>query len=384
METNNKKWVAGWGTAITVMAQNHADYIKDQTFRYVIFPTVDGEGLRLHFSNKFGREDAVITKVFVAKRAEGEYIKPETNVQVTFGGEAACRLPAGGSAVSDEIPFSFTAGEEFAVSMYFGELTELYTAHSNNGYYIKKYYGKGDWAEKECVPLEDYGENGPYVFLNTIDFLTDSDVHAIIAFGDSITAQPWPDCLAHRIYDLGIKNVTVVRKAIGGGRMLREYKYRLKKHWGEAGIKRFEQDITQAGADRVFVLHGINDLIHPGVNNRMCRMDELPDAEEMIKDGYMKYIEIAHRHGMKIYMSPILPCPRCKNDDGVREKTRLAVNEWIRTKAPCDGVIDFEAAVWDPDDHTLIYPEYDSGDHLHPSFAGASHMAESIPLDIIK
>lgn len=375
----NKKWVAGWGASISYVCQNHTDYIKDQTFRYVIFPTMNGEALRLHFSNQYGTEDAIIDKLYVARRTTGEYIDPETNVAVTFGGQASVTVPAGGTVVSDPVSFSVRAGEEFDVSMYFGHLTQLMTGHSNNGYYIKKYYGKGDWAADACVPLEEYGENGPYVMLNTIDFLADEDCRAIIAFGDSITAQPWPDCLAHRIYELGIRNRAVIRKGIGGGRILREYRYRIKKHWGEAGIKRFERDICQAGADRVFVLHGINDLIHPGVNNRLCPMSELPTADEMISQGYMKYIEIAHKHGMKIYLATILPCPRCMNDDGIREQIRCTVNDWIRTSAPCDGVIDFEAAVWDENDHKQLKAEYDSGDHLHPSLAGAQHMADSIP-----
>ena len=158
-----KKWVAGWGCAVSVVSQNHAEFIEDQSFRYVIFPTVAGSALRLHFSNRYGPEAVRIAGVFVAKRASGEYIIPETNARVTFGGNPDLIMQAGEDAVSDPVPFSFEAGEEFCVSIYFADLTRLVTGHSNNGYYIKKYYGKGNWAAAECVPLEEYGENGPYV-----------------------------------------------------------------------------------------------------------------------------------------------------------------------------------------------------------------------------
>ena len=238
--------------------------------------------------------------------------------------------------MSDEIPFAVEAGREFCISMYFAGLTQLVTGHSNSGHYITKYFGKGDWAEEAGVPLEEYGEGGPYVFLHTIDFLTTPECAAIIAFGDSITAQPWPDCLARKIHSLGITNRAIIRKGIGGSRVLREYSYRIKRHWGEAGIKRFERDIEQAGADRVFVLHGINDLIHPG-SSRYCPISELPDADELIEQGYKKYIKIARRHGMKIYLATILPCPRCLASDGVREETRCCVNEWIRTSTDRRG-----------------------------------------------
>ncbi len=380
----NKKWVAGWGAAVSTVSENHTDYVKDQTFRYVIFPTIDGEALRLHFSNQFGKEKAVITKIYVAKCLHDEHIKPETSVQITFGGKPSVSLPAGGGAVSDEIPFSFKAGEQFSVSMYFGKLTQIVTGHSNNGPYIKKFYGKGDWADKETIPDEFYGENGPYVFLHTIDFLTNPDCHAIVAFGDSITAQPWPDCLAHRIFDSGIRNASVIRKAIGGSRMLREYSYRFRCHYGIAGIRRFESDICQAGVDRVFILHGINDLYHPQPTGRWSKMNELPTAEEMIENGYKKYIEIAHKHGIKIYISPILPCAKLGPFEGNREEIRQRVNEWIRTEADIDGVIDFESAVWNPENHLEYFSEYDSGDHLHPSLAGAEHMAQSIPEEFIR
>ena len=380
----NTKWVAGWGASIDVTTLIPADYFKDQTFRYVIFPTMDASAIRLHFSNQYGSESATISKAFVAKRTKGEFIDPSTNVKITFGGSDKLTLEPGAVAVSDPVAFPVKAGEEFSVSLYFADFTQLYTGHTNNGHYIKKYYGKGDWAEAETIPLEVYGEDCPYVFLHTIDFLASDDCRAIIAFGDSITAQPWPDCFARRMFEMGITNRAIIRKGIGGSRVLRDYRFRIKKHWGEKGIDRFERDITQAGADRVFVLHGINDLIHPKVNDRYCPMSELPTAEELIEQGYKRYIEIARRHGMKIYLATILPAPRCLNDDGIREQIRCAVNDWIRSTDLIDGVIDFEAAVWDENDHKRIKAEYDSGDQLHPSLKGAAKMAESIPVEFFR
>jgi hypothetical protein len=60
------------------------------------------------------------------------------------------------------------------------------------------------------------------------------------------------------------------------------------------------------------------------------------------------------------------------------------VNAWIRTNDLCDGVIDFEAAVWDENDHKQMRPECDSGDHLHPSLEGATVMAYSIPEELFR
>lgn len=375
---NEKKWVAGWGCATNTTTQMIADSIEDITFRYVIYPTMNATAMRLHFSNLCGTEPIAVDKVCVARRREWKAAVPGTSVNVTFGGKMGFRLEAGEECVSDPVEFAVEPAAEFFVSMYIKEKTQLMSGHTNGGEYIAKYYSRGDYAAADDIPEMTVGEGCPYVFLNTIDFLTESDHKAIIAFGDSITAQPWPDCFARRLVELGVNNRSIVRKGIGGNRVLREYQYRIKKHWGVAGIKRFEHDILQAGADRVFVLHGINDIIHPGVNNPFCPMSELPTAEELI-GGYKKYIEIAHKHGMKIYLSTLLPCPRCLNDGGVREEIRCAANEWIRTSGQADGVIDYEAALRREDDPKQMIPEYDSGDHLHPSLAGARKMAYSIP-----
>lgn len=381
-----KKWVAGWGASTSVISQNHAEYFKDQTFRYSFFPTISGDKVRLHFSNRYGDECATLTKASIALSAGSHRIVSGTSVPVTFnGGEASLTLePGKEDYVSDEIEFSAEAGKEFTVSLYFEGLTKLMTGHSNNGPYIKKYYARGELTEAAEIPLEVLGENGPYVFLNTIDFLTEENCNAIVAFGDSITAQPWPDCLAHRLYDLGIRDRAVIRRGIGGNRILRDYRWRMKKHWGEAGIKRFERDVTNvAGADRVFVLHGINDMLHPAVDSKVCPMSELPTADEII-GGLKKYVEIAHSHGMKIYIATVLPCMRIIGVPGDRGDMRLKVNAWIRTNKEADGYIDFEEAVKKPGTIHEMVEEYDSGDHLHPSLAGAHKLADSIPEKLLK
>ena len=380
----NKKWVALWGAAENYTSVRQFDYVKDMSFRYPIFPTVNGEGIRIHLSNKFGTENCTLTKATVAICTEKSSIDAETVVPITFGGAYSLTMWPGGEYVSDEIDFRVTAGIEIAVTMYFADVTQIRTGHSNTGRYIKQYYIKGNFCDSAELPDEQRIEGQSYVFLNTVDVLAAEDTAAIVAFGDSITAQPWPDCLAHRIYDAGIRNRTVIRRGIGGNRVLREYRQRDMCGYGVAGIKRFEHAVADvAGVDRVFVLQGINDLLHPRDGYRRCPMDELPTADELIA-GLQTYIDIAHKHGIKIYLATILPHEPFLYCEGDKETKRLRVNEWIRNEAGCDGVIDFEAAVWDPENHSRLLREYDSGDKLHPSFAGAQKMADSIPEELFK
>ena len=378
------KWVAGWGAAENYTSVRQFDYIKDMTFRYPVFSTVDAKAVRIRLSNKFGKEDCTLTSATVAVGKGKASVDPCTVTELTFGGERSLTMKPGMDYVSDDADLDVTAGSYVTVTMYFADFTQITTGHSNTGRYIKQYYARGDYSHAADIPNDVVIDGQTYVFLNTVDFLTSDNVSAIVAFGDSITAQPWPDCLAHRIYDLGIRNKTVIRRGIGGNRVLREYKERDMKGYGIAGITRFEREVAgTAGVDRVFVLQGINDLLHPREGYVRCPMSELPTAEELIA-GLQTYVDIAHKHGIKIYLATILPHEPFLTADGDKEAKRLRVNEWIRNVANCDGVIDFDAALRDPENPARLFGIYDSGDKLHPSFAGAQAMADSIKEEFIK
>jgi lysophospholipase L1-like esterase len=59
------------------------------------------------------------------------------------------------------------------------------------------------------------------------------------------------------------------------------------------------------------------------------------------------------------------------------------VNAWIRTPGHFDAVVDFAKVMEDPAHPTHLLPQYDSGDHLHPSPAGYQAMADAIDLRML-
>jgi len=63
---------------------------------------------------------------------------------------------------------------------------------------------------------------------------------------------------------------------------------------------------------------------------------------------------------------------------------RHAYNEFIRTTDLIDGCIDFDKALRDPARPDHFLPEYDSGDHLHPSPRGYARMAQEIPSQLLR
>jgi lysophospholipase L1-like esterase len=66
------------------------------------------------------------------------------------------------------------------------------------------------------------------------------------------------------------------------------------------------------------------------------------------------------------------------------ESLRAAVNDWIRTEADVDAVVDFDRAVQDASNPLAMSPAYDSGDSLHPSDAGYQAMADAIDLSLFR
>ena len=171
----------------------------------------------------------------------------------------------------------------------------------------------------------------------------------------------------------------VMNEGTGGGRLLRDGN-------GDSGLRRFDRDVlAQPGVTHVVVLLGINDIRRRP--NSPDPTAEIVTADEMIA-GYKQLVLRAHARGIKIYGSTLLPfenetfVPGAYTAEG--DKTRLAVNEWMRTARPFYALIDLEQVMRDPARTTRLLPSWDSQDHLHPNDAGYLHMADVMDLALFK
>ncbi len=372
----NQKWVAAWGCPISRPTRRMTEWMKDVTIRMNMFMTVSGSAVRVHFTNLFGSEDAVISHASVALCKQDSTMDATTVKDITFGGKQSVTMSAGEGVISDEISISFEAGQTLSVNLYFADMTRLSTGHSNSGAFIQKWVSRGDITHLGEMPYNETCEAESYPFIHTIDALCEEDCYAIVAFGDSITAQSWPDRLSHRLYDMGKKNVSVIRKAISGSRILQEYHCTSHIVYGPKGVDRFEREVVQAGVKKVCILHGVNDIIHP--DGTLYRpWEHLPTAKDLIA-GLQTYIDIAHKHGIEVYLSPILPFKGWRTYEDSREVIRREVNEWIYNEAKVEGILPFEKALQSEEDALCMKDEFDSGDHLHPSSRGAQAMADSL------
>jgi len=373
----NQKWVAAWGTSPSIADVQPAQYAKDITLRYALKMSIRGTAVRLRFDNLFGSEPAQLTRVTVCSAAANE------TVPVTFGKESTGLIPAGGSLTSDELAMDVVPGMDLVVTIYLGSFTQMINGVGCSGPLSGGHFAMGDLTDRTSFSLLEGKEIGVYYFLTEVDVLADENTHAFIAFGDSITSQSWPDHLVLRMLENGREDLSIIRRGISGSRVLREYSHLQHRHYGPGGMARFEREANIPGADRVLILHGINDIIHPDGIHPARPMEHLPTAEELI-EGLRAYIRAAHSYGMKAYLATLTPILGWRTDAPDRQELRAAVNEWIRTTDEADGVADFAAATCDPAEPRALKPECDSGDHLHPSSEGARAMAYSIPDEYLR
>ena len=375
----SNKWITVWGCAIAKPARRVAEWIKDTTLRQQLQMTVSGTALKLHFSNLFALEDATISSATVALAGKDSAVKPETITNVTFGGKNSCTIGKGQGVISDEIPFVFSAGDVLVVNLYFADFVNVVTSYEAGDMGMSRWCCDGDHTHSEDLPLMTKTTADVTPLLNTVEALCDEECYTVVAFGDSITSQTWPDRLSRRVMDSGRQDVAIVRKAISGSRVLREYSCAVYRHYGTKGEARFEREVILPGVKKVFILQGINDIIHPGEEGNPFRpASDLPTAEELIA-GLMYYVDTAHKNGIEVYLAPILPFKGWRTYSEDKEAIRHQVNNWIYNEAPVEGVLPFEEAVWDENDRLAMLADKDSGDHLHPGWRGAQAMADSIP-----
>lgn len=371
------KWVSVWGNAVSVAENRPERYAKDITVRYPIHIPFAGNAVALTFDNYCGTEPITLTKVTVLY---GSRFYP-----VLFDGNREVTIPAGEKVVSDALSVELREGEVIQVSFYLGDFTLMRSVVFACGPLSEGVYANGDETETIHIDRNTSRKTHLFYFLSNVSVLTQPENRAIVCYGDSITAQDWPDELALRCFKEGYSHTAIIRRATSGSRILREYSCLTYESYGLMGSHRFHHEVPTDGADTVIIQQGINDIIHPvGEKVNVFRpMSDLPTVEELI-EGLKTYIAQARSFGYKVYVGTLLPMGGWRTDAPFRQEMRHAYNDFIRTTDLIDGCIDFDKAVRDPARPDWFLPEYDSGDHLHPSVAGYHRMAMEIPSDILK
>jgi lysophospholipase L1-like esterase len=197
----------------------------------------------------------------------------------------------------------------------------------------------------------------------------------IVAFGDSITKgrpDPWPEGLETRLRQrFPHAEFTVINAGIPGNRLLHDG----DSAGNPSGLSRFAHDaLDPDGVKFVVLLEGINDI--GGSDVARTPADIITAADLIAAESTL--IARAHERHIKIFGGTLTPFQGAGYASPAGEAIRQSVNRWIRTEAGFDAVIDFDAALRDPAEPGRLRPDYDSGDHLHPTSAGEGAMAAAI------
>ncbi len=340
--------------------------------------SIGGNKLRAKFSNAFGTNPVTMSSVHLALSAGGSTIKMGSDQALTFQGKPSVTIPAGEVAVSDPFDFDLAPFSDLAVTIDFGGTSASVTGHP--GSRITSYLQAGDWVLAPDLPKAAKTEH--WYILTGIDVEANSSSAAIVALGNSITDgrgsgtdknDRWPDDLARRLQaDKNTADIAVLNEGIGGNCVLRG-------GLGPTALSRFARDVlSQSGVRWLIVLEGVNDI----GNSRG------PEAAASVATNliaaYKQIVDQAHARNIRVYGATLTPFGRSFYDRPGHEAAREVVNNWIRTSNKFDAVIDFDAAMRDPQNPSQLLPAADSGDHLHPNEAGYKIMADAIDLNLFR
>lgn len=369
MNTRFDKWVSFYGNAMSISENKPESYSKDITLRYPLYCPFSGDSIRLTFDNYCTDEEITLSEVTILYK--------DAFYPVTFLGNTSMKISANKAITTDELSIDITAGDTITVSFYLGDFTKMRSSVYVQGPLSGGQYALGNQTYCKDFPIDISRKTNIYYFLANASIRTSANNHAVICYGDSITAQDWPDYLSLICREQGINNVSFIRRATSGSRILRQYSCITYESYGLMGANRFDHEIPMTdGADAIIIQQGINDIIHPvGVEvNPFRPMSDLPTTSQLI-DGLKTYIEKAASYKLKTYVGTLLPIKGWRTYEDFREVMKNEYNDWIRNANLSGCPIDFDKATRCPSDASSFDSAYDSGDHLHPSAAGYKQMA---------
>ncbi|MDB5959850.1 MAG: family lipase [Massilia sp.] len=374
-----EQWAGSWGAGPAGPPLDSATTVyNNQTLRLIVHASAGGSRVRVRLSNEMGSTVLRIGSAHVALRSGGgAAIVAASDRPLTFSGATSVAIGAGAAALSDPVTLTVPPLSDLAVSLYLpgsARATTLHAMATQNSYVSSS----GNFAAAATFPTQATIEQWP--------FLTEVDVAngaAFIAIGDSITDglrswgnynYRWPDWLARRLQAAGSSSLArlgVVNRGISGNNLLSNLQ--TGSLGGRSALERFDRDVlATAGARFLFLLIGSNDILNSTSSAPVS-------ADELIA-GYRQLIARAHARGIAVFAGTLPPFEGASYYTPAKDLVRQAANDWIRSSAEFDGVVDFDQLLRDPANPRGLNPTYDSADHLHPNNAGYQLMGNALPL----
>jgi len=382
------RWFSAWAAAHNVGLV--VDGLNGGSVRLIVRPTLSGQSLRVKLTNIRGNTPAVFASAYVGVAGSGAAVVPGTNRRLTFKGADSLTLAPDDSAWSDALRFDVKAFQRLAVSL---DITSASDVSMDTMALVSTYRAAGHHAAEAAgnifTPIPPNAPDStvheyPMYWLAALDVQSSSAAGTIVAVGDSWIDgrcstteggvvrpdlyQRWIDVLATRLAAARPKQpLAVVNAGIAGNRIIPGGGN------GSPLLQRLDRDVLErAGATHVVFLQGMNDLGGGA-------------TAAQVTAAMQQVIDRVHARGLRIIGGTLFPLAR---PDRARwtapyDAQRLAVNDWIRTQARFDGVIDFDklmsgGSVYDGSQS--LKPEFVCDDNVHPNPAGHRAMGEFVDL----
>jgi lysophospholipase L1-like esterase len=385
---SSARWITAWATSQQALG---TAIVTRATVRMIARVTIPGDAVRVRIDNTFGTAPLVIGTAYVGQRIQGAALASGSNRQLMFNRSASATVPPGGSVTSDAVPMRVLGQQDLAVSLYVSGENVRPSQHT--GAQVTSYLtgnGAGDTAADEGS-TSFTGTTTSTFWLKAIDVSSPASTGSIVAFGDSITDGTCSTLDAHDRWEdlLGVRlaldaagrggaaaHKAVVNEGIGGNTITRDNLQPPAD--SPPGIDRLDRDVlTHQGVTHVILFMGTND-----VRREASAAQVIAGQQDVIRRVKAKGLKI-----VGVTMIPRHNRPPAENNTGwnaAKTQIRNEVNQWIRTRAPFDAVIDFDKVVQDARNADVIDPPFNCGDGIHPSPRGYYEMGRSVRLDIFK
>lgn len=375
-----KHWVATWATAEQVVEPHNcppAPGLEGNSIRQIVQTSISGKEVRVKFSNEFSQGPVTINAAEIAQAAtagSSSDIIEGTEVSLTFGGNKSVTIEPGKLVTSDPVKFPMSERQNVAITMHMGHASSTsVTGHpgSRTDSYI---------AEGQTSDFTGAVKTAHWYIINAIEIKAEKNARAIVVLGNSITdgrgsttneQNRWTDNLSRRLLaNKKTRRVSVLNMGLGGNCVL-------QGGLGPTGKSRYPRDLfQQEGVKYIILFEGVNDLGGRG--------DAIAKANQII-EVYKQIIDEAHERGIKVYGAPVMQFKGNNYYSENHEAGRQLLNDWIRNGGYCDGVIDFDAVMGNPDDPAQLNPKYlFENDYLHPNAEGYVQMGNCIDLKLFE
>ncbi|MDX1544874.1 MAG: SGNH/GDSL hydrolase family protein [Christiangramia sp.] len=373
---DSEKWVGTWSTAPQLVEPRNMPPhpgLSGNTLRQIVAVSIGGEELRMKFTNEFSNSHLEINKVQIAVSKNSSAVDQSTSETLEFEGKESVTIPAGKAVYSDPVKFDLVPRMLVAITIAYGEVPSDVTGHP--GSRTTSFLLEGQHAQPQANFAESVKTDHWYT-INTIEVKADESAAAVAILGNSITdgrgsgtnkQNRWPDILSQQLLkNPNTDNIGVLNMGIGGNAVLRG-------GLGPTALDRFNRDILQQnGVKWLIIMEGVNDL--GGTPDRTAAFNV---ADGLIS-AYKKMIKEAHERDIKVYGGTITPIDKSFYYKDYREEARQKINDWIRNSGEFDAVIDFDKAVRNPENPSVIRENAHDGDHLHPNEYGYEIMGKAI------